>query len=220
MPSPSLSRRGFLGLGAAAAAGAVSNAQRPPRQFITDLNYGSTDAKTRTAQLNEVTTIRVIGEIDRGRNFVEFADTAEVDFVVTQPDGGQFKLPAFNIGNHWFCHFAGSQLGPYTLESKCSTPEDIGLHGQKFSVTVTPYTGDNALRRAGRLRVAADKSHLVHVNGDPFLWIGDTWWMGLCGRLNNDGFNMLLNDRLEKDFSLIQIIAGPYPDMDAWDPRG
>lgn len=220
MPSPSLSRRGFLGLGAAAAAGAASNALRPPRQFITDLNYGSTDAKTRTAQLNEVTTIRVIGEIDRGRNFVEFADTAEVDFVVTQPDGGQFKLPAFNIGNHWFCHFAGSQLGPYTLESKCSTPEDIGLHGQKFSVTVTPYTGDNALRRAGRLRVAADKSHLVHVNGDPFLWIGDTWWMGLCGRLNNDGFNMLLNDRLEKDFSLIQIIAGPYPDMDAWDPRG
>ncbi|MBI2431878.1 MAG: DUF4038 domain-containing protein, partial [Candidatus Hydrogenedentes bacterium] len=52
-------------------------------------------------------------------------------------------------------------------------------------------------------------------------WLGDTWWMGLSTRLDwPDGFQWLAQDRIQKGFNVIQIIAGPYPDMDVWDPRG
>ena len=45
--------------------------------------------------------------------------------------------------------------------------------------------------------------------------------MGLTTRLDwPDGSRWLAAARAKKGFSVVQIIAGPYPDMDAWDPRG
>jgi hypothetical protein len=45
--------------------------------------------------------------------------------------------------------------------------------------------------------------------------------MGLTTRLDwPRGFKELAEDRVAKGFNLIQINAGPYPDMDGWDPRG
>ncbi len=53
------------------------------------------------------------------------------------------------------------------------------------------------------------------------MWLGDTWWLGLAGRLPwPEGFKTLTTDRLAKGFSVIQIVAGPYPDMMPFDPRG
>jgi len=45
--------------------------------------------------------------------------------------------------------------------------------------------------------------------------------MGFTKRLDwPKGFKKLTADRVEKGFNLIQIVAGPLPDMDSWDPRG
>ena len=45
--------------------------------------------------------------------------------------------------------------------------------------------------------------------------------MGLCERLKwPDEFRTLAEDRREKGFTVIQIVAGLYPDMPAFDPRG
>jgi hypothetical protein len=45
--------------------------------------------------------------------------------------------------------------------------------------------------------------------------------MGLCQRLPwPDGFQMLAADRRRKGFSVVQIVAGLYPDMPGFDPRG
>ncbi len=54
-----------------------------------------------------------------------------------------------------------------------------------------------------------------------FCWLADTWWMGLCDRLAwPEDFQRLTADRREKGFNVIQIVAGLYPDMPAFDQRG
>ena len=45
--------------------------------------------------------------------------------------------------------------------------------------------------------------------------------MGLCKRLHwPDDFRALAADRVAKGFTVIQIVAGLYPDMPAFDARG
>ena len=73
----------------------------------------------------------------------------------------------------------------------------------------------------GPLRVSADHRHFTHQDGTPFFWLGDTWWMGLCERLEwPEDFKTLAADRKQKGFNVIQIVAGLYPDMPAFDDRG
>ncbi len=86
---------------------------------------------------------------------------------------------------------------------------------------MTPYSGENPLYLHGPLQVAASQRYLVHADGTPFFWLGDTWWMGLCHRLHwPDEFQALAADRKQKGFNVVQLVAGLYPDMPAFDPRG
>jgi len=86
---------------------------------------------------------------------------------------------------------------------------------------VIPYKGENPLFQHGPLRVSRDRRCLEHIDGKPFFWLGDTWWMGLTKRLSwPDGFKLLTADRVKKGFTVIQIVAGLYPDMPPFDPRG
>jgi hypothetical protein len=170
------------------------------------------------AQKNCVTEIRL-------RSLVGYRDPyneVTLDVVFEGPNGARLRVPAFWVGgNVWAVRFAGEQTGDYTFKSVCSNIEDSGLHGRKGTVTVAPYTGRNPLLQRGRLRVADDKRHFVQADGTPFFWLGDTWWMGLTTRLDwPRGFKWLAANRVKKGFNLIQIVAGPLPDMDSWDPRG
>ena len=105
--------------------------------------------------------------------------------------------------------------------TECSDHADIGLQGVAGQVEVAPYSGANALYRRGATTIAADKRHLQYADGTPFLWLGDTWWMGLSHRLEwPSEFHELAADRKRKGFNVIQIVAGLYPDMHPFDPRG
>ncbi|MHC4647031.1 MAG: apiosidase-like domain-containing protein [Planctomycetota bacterium] len=145
-----------------------------------------------------------------------------LDVLFDGPDNVRLHVPAFWAGdNIWGVRFAAEKVGVYTFRSVCSNPQDKGLHDRTGTVTVLPYTGSNPLLQHGRLGVAEDKKHFVHADGTPFFWLGDTWWMGLTERLDwPKGFKALAADRVKKGFNLIQIVAGPLPDMDSWDPRG
>jgi hypothetical protein len=145
----------------------------------------------------------------------------DLDVYFRAPDGNEARVPAFWAGGHlWKALFAGSE-GEYAFETRCSNTADAGLHGQAGTISVTHYRGANPLHVHGRLRVAPDRRHFEHADGTPFFWVGDTWWMGLSARLDwPHGFKALTADRVAKGFNVVQIIAGPYPDMDAWDPRG
>ncbi len=130
--------------------------------------------------------------------------------------------PAFWAGGRtWKARVSASKPGEYRYVTACSNANDTGLSGQRGTMTVCEYRGRNPLFYHGRVRVAEDKRHFEHEDGTPFFWLGDTWWMGLCSRLDYpDGFRTLAEDRKRKGFNVIQIVAGPYPDMEENDPRG
>jgi hypothetical protein len=147
---------------------------------------------------------------------------AQMMVVVTGPSGAKTQVPSFWAGDdNWTVRYASPEIGIHTFETVCSNPDDSGLHGKSGKITIVEYSGDNALLRSGPLRKSESGTYLEHQDGTPFYWMGDTWWMGLTTRLDwPAGFHALASDRVDKGFSVIQIVAGLYPDMDPFDDRG
>ena len=138
------------------------------------------------------------------------------------PDGEEMEVPAFWAGgNGWGLRYASPKTGRHRFRTVCSDESNADLHDREGVVEVTEYTGDNPLLAHGRLVVSEDRRYLHHADGTPFFWLGDTWWMGFTPRLPwPEGFAELTADRVEKGFSVIQIVAGLNPDMVPFDPRG
>lgn len=145
-----------------------------------------------------------------------------LDAIFTDPTGVQRRVPAFWAGGQvWKVRYSSAVAGTHRFQSECSDTSNAGLHAVRGEVVVSPYTGSNALYRHGGIQVAADRRHFAHADGTPFFWLGDTWWMGLVKRLRwPEDFQALTADRKAKGFSVIQIVAGLYPDMPAFDERG
>jgi len=170
------------------------------------------------AQANEEVEWSVISQKDYRDPF----NDVEVDFVVTTPHNQTLRVPAFWAGRQtWRGRYSSATMGVHRFRTECSDTSNAGLHGVEGQVEIVAYRGDNPLFHHGGLRVAADHRHFAHADGTPFLWLGDTWWMGLCARLKwPDDFQTLAADRKQKGFNVIQIVAGLYPDMPAFDERG
>jgi hypothetical protein len=60
--------------------------------------------------------------------------------------------------------------------------------------------------RHGPLRVSRDGRHLVHADGTPFFWLGDTAWE-LFHRLSREEADLYLEDRRQKGFTVIQAVV-------------
>ena len=137
----------------------------------------------------------------------------------TTPDGAKLTAPAFWAGgNVWRIRYASSKTGTHKFVAKSN---DADMNGATGEITVTPYEGDNLLYKHGPIRRKEGGLYLTHADGTPFYWLADTWWMGFTTRLPwADGFAKLTRDRAEKGFSVVQIIAGLYPDMEPFDERG
>ncbi|HIG87814.1 MAG TPA: DUF4038 domain-containing protein [Planctomycetes bacterium] len=149
----------------------------------------------------------------------------ELDAVFTGPDGEERRIPAFwGGGNRWSFRYSSSVLGVHAWRTECTDKENTKLHGATGLVEVVPYRGLNPLHLHGPIRVADDHRHFEHSDGTPFLWLGDTWWKGLCKRFPWAGFQELTADRRTKGFNVVQIVCGPYPDEDmmeaSWENEG
>jgi len=146
----------------------------------------------------------------------------QVDVLVTGPDGQRMRVPTFWAGGSiWRWRFWDRQPGTYRFKTIASDTGNSGLHGVAGEFQIEAYSGNNPLYRHGPLRVSVNRRYLEAADGTPFLWLGDTWWMGLTKRLAwPDEFQTLAADRRRKGFTLIQLVAGLYPDMDSFDPRG
>ncbi|MCC6730210.1 MAG: DUF4038 domain-containing protein [Chthonomonadales bacterium] len=157
-----------------------------------------------------------------GNDYQDPFGELELDIAIAAPDGRTQLVPAFWAGGReWRVRYAPHCAGSHTWRAVCSRADDSGLHDRAGTLTARPYAGSNPLRVHGGLRVAANRRHLEHRDGTPFFWLADTWWMGLCGRLPWPGdFQWLTADRVRKGFTVVQIVAGLYPDMDAYDERG
>ncbi|MDO8586915.1 MAG: DUF4038 domain-containing protein [Armatimonadota bacterium] len=146
----------------------------------------------------------------------------EVNVIFSDDRGTERSVPAFWAGgNVWKVRFAPPDIGKYRFRAVCSDETNSNLHGMEDEFEVLEYGGDNPFLRHGRIGVSRDRRHFAHRDGTPFFWLADTWWMGLCRRLDwPAGFQTLAIDRVRKGYSVIQIVAGLYPDMPAFDERG
>jgi hypothetical protein len=179
-------------------------------------------------------TLRAVDPVHAVANVpVEIVFTAErphsdpfnevtLDVTFTDPRGAIRKVPAFWAGGaKWSVRYASPLIGAHQWQSVCSDPQDVGLHGVAGSVEVATYVGDNPLFQHGPVRIAADGRYFEYSDGKTFFWLGDTWWMGLCARLQwPEEYQRLTADRKAKGFNVVQIVAGLYPDMHPFDPRG
>lgn len=137
----------------------------------------------------------------------------EMDVLFTNSDGTTQKIPAFWSGDDiWKVRYASSITGNHTYETVCSDSGNRSLHSLKGEFSVMDYVGDNILLRHGPLRVAESRRYLEHIDGTPFFWLADTWWMGLCKRFKwPEDFHLLTEDRCNKGFNVVQIVSGPLP---------
>jgi hypothetical protein len=176
---------------------------------------GEHDIRTQANRMVEIT-------FTSGRDYRDPFHKITLDVLLETPQGRTLKVPAFWAGGRvWKVRYASPTLGRHRWRSVCSVSDDQALHGRTGTVTVETYRGENPLYLHGPLRVAADRRHFEHIDGTPFFWLADTWWMGLCQRLHwPQEFQQLAADRKAKGFNVIQIVAGLYPDMPAFDPRG
>jgi hypothetical protein len=157
-----------------------------------------------------------------GKKYRDPFNEVQLDVIFKEPDGQEVKVPTFWAGGQvWRVRYASSKVGTHRYRTVCSDTKNSDLDGQEGTLEVMPYEGNNPLLKHGPLRVAADRRHLEHRDGTPFFWLGDTWWMGLCKRLRwPEDFKELTADRVSKGFTLVQIVAGLYPDMAPFDERG
>jgi hypothetical protein len=155
-------------------------------------------------------------------NYGDPFNDVEVEVLIDNDAGSRWRVPAFWAGGaQWRVRFAPPAPGHYTFVTQGTPSADRGLHDVRGALEVTPYEGGDQPLARGGLRVAADGRHLEHADGTPFFWLGDTWWMGLTRRLGwPEDCQRLTADRLAKGFTVVQIVAGLYPDMDWGDTRG
>jgi hypothetical protein len=178
----------------------------------------SSAQQAKTTEANRVVEVVFSSQKDYPDPF----NGVDLDVVFTTPRGEELRVPAFWAGGRkWHVRYASSQIGEHRFRTVCSHADDQGLHGISGKIDIRPYGGGNPLYRHGPIRVAEDCRHFAHQDGTPFFWLGDTWWMGLCERLHwPEEFKTLAADRRQKGFNVVQIVAGLYPDMGAFDPRG
>jgi len=72
--------------------------------------------------------------------------------------------------------------------------------------TALAAIGLGAQAATPRLKVSDNRRFLVHEDGKPFFWLGDTAWE-LFHRLNREEANRYLENRAKKEFTVIQAVA-------------
>ncbi len=138
--------------------------------------------------------------------------------VFVTPSGKLKKVPGFwDGGVTWKIRYSSEEPGIHKFETQ-SQPEIKGISGIKGRCRIIRTREKNPLYRHG-FPVVHD-GNMFYSDGEDFFWLGDTWWMGLCRRMSRNGFKTLVRDRARKGFTVIQIVAGLYPDMDWYDPSG
>lgn len=138
-----------------------------------------------------------------------------MDVSISGDNGTKWIVPAFWAGGNEFrVRFSAPHTGNYTYESTCNSHHDSGLHAQTGTLHISEYTGSNPLYIHRHIGVTPNGRYFQHEDGTPFPWLGDTWWMMYTSRLQYpEEFNRLAQDRVDKGFTVIQMVNGLFPDM-------
>lgn len=145
-------------------------------------------------------------------------DSNFVDVIFTDPVGLERCVPAFIVDGEWRVRYSSDVVGRHRYESCDSRGAPRPTANGELDVILG--RNPQGLFSHGPLRVATDRRHFEHVDGTPFLWLADTWWHGFAQRLSDAEFRNLATKRSAQGFSVVQIVAGLYPEMEPFAPEG
>ena len=75
-----------------------------------------------------------------------------------------------------------------------------------IAASVPGNAAEHPWRTHGPLRIAENRRFIVHQDGTPFFYLGDTAWE-FFHRLNREEAEQYLKDRASKGFTVIQAVA-------------
>ncbi|GAA1562112.1 DUF4038 domain-containing protein [Kribbella hippodromi] len=139
-----------------------------------------------------------------------------VDVWFAEPGGRRLRVPAFASGGQWKVRYSSFRTGTHRYEVQDS--DEFDSAGATGTVEVVVQAEARGLVARGPIRVTADQRHFEHADGTPFCWLADTWWYGFAERLEFDEFRRFAAARAEQGFSVIQIVAGLYPESEPFAP--
>lgn len=121
------------------------------------------------------------------------------------PSGKTETVDGFWDGDRtWRVRFCPNEIGAWQYETQCEN--DSGLGGQKGEFGCAPYEGNNPLYTHGDIHLSEGRYYLVHADGTPFFWLGDTGWNGALFS-DKQSWDAYLSDRRNKGFTGIQFMA-------------
>jgi hypothetical protein len=126
---------------------------------------------------------------------------------LVSPSGEKSIIEGFWDGERtWKFRFSPNQIGKWTYETSCSDSSNVGLHSQAGSFVCIPARGNNRFALHGSVRVSPDRHYLMHEDGTPFFWLGDTAWNGpLLSR--PEDWILYLRERQRQEFTAVQWVA-------------
>ncbi|MEO8392733.1 MAG: DUF4038 domain-containing protein [Chloroflexota bacterium] len=131
---------------------------------------------------------------------------ARLTITFTSPSGQQREVDGFwDRGATWRVRFAPDEVGAWSYATTCSDRDNRGLHGQLGSFICGQPSGSTRFEKHGGLRLADNRRYLVHADGTPFFWIGDTAWNGPL-RSTPEDWALYLRERVRQKFTAVQWV--------------
>ena len=122
-------------------------------------------------------------------------------------DGQRRAVEAFwDGGSTWRARFSPDLPGHWSWRSRCSRSEDHGLHDRRGEFECSELSALKSPLHHGPLRVSPAGRYLIHMDGEPFFWLGDTAWNGTLLSSESD-WAIYLSDRADKGFNVVQFVA-------------
>ena len=117
----------------------------------------------------------------------------------------------WNGGSEWRVNFAPPATGSWKYQT---ISKDRSMNAKKGSFNVITWNEEDKNAnpvRHGFIRVKKDGEIAGHFfeysDGQPFLWIGDTWWNWTDKRIHFDSFKELVDNRAMKGFNIGQLFV-------------
>jgi hypothetical protein len=126
--------------------------------------------------------------------------------------GYKLELTGFwNGGNEWRVNFAAPASGTWEY---VSFSKDRRLNSKKGKIEVKDWSPAeleaNPVRR-GFIQVKQTGKNAGHLfeytNGEPFLWVGDTWWNWTKRSIHFETYQKMVDDRADKGFNIGQLFV-------------
>ena len=128
----------------------------------------------------------------------------DLQVTLTAPSGQQSTVDGFwDGGAIWRFRFAPDESGEWTYTTQSN---DTELDGHTGGFTCAPPNGATRFEQHGGLKLAANRRYLVHADGTPFLWLGDTAWNGPL-LATADEWAYYLRERVRQKFTAVQWVA-------------